>query len=104
MTIILPYPPRSTHSATLTTEATTIRQPRPDTKRATVLARLRRSESTTVVQVAEATGWAPHTVRGFFAGLKKAGTPVEVLERVKRVGAGQGSKGSYTAYRVTETR
>ena len=32
---------------------------------------LRRPEGATVAQIAEATGWAAHTVRGFFAGLKK---------------------------------
>ena len=77
--------------------------PRPDTKRAAVLALLRRPEGATVAQVADETGWATHTVRGFFAGLKKAGTPVGVLERVRQVGPGrEGAKGSYTVYHVTE--
>ena len=49
------------------------RQPRPGTKRAMVLAVLRRSEGSTIAQVMEATGWAKHTVHGFFASLKKAG-------------------------------
>ena len=81
----------------------TVRQPRPDTKRATILAMLRRPEGATVAQVAEATGWARHTVHGFFAGLKKAGTRVEVLERVRQVGPGkQGAAGSYTVYRTGE--
>jgi hypothetical protein len=31
-------------------------------------------------------GWAPHTVRGLFAGLAKKGIKVEVLERVRQVG------------------
>ena len=79
------------------------RLPRPETKRATVLTLLRRPEGASVAQVTDATGWAPHTVRGFFAGLKKAGTPVDVLERVRQVGPGkEGAKGSYTVYRVTE--
>lgn len=78
------------------------RQPRPDTKRAAVLAMLRRQEGATVTQVIEATGWARHTVHGFLAGLKKAATPVTVLGRVKQVGAGQGSKGSYTVYGIKE--
>jgi hypothetical protein len=48
-----------------------------------VIAMLRRPEGATVEQIAEATGWQAHTVRGFFAGLKKRqGTVVEVLERV----------------------
>jgi predicted transcriptional regulator len=44
-----------------------------------VLAMLRRPEGATVAQIAEATGWAQHTVRGFFAGLKKRqGITVEI--------------------------
>ena len=77
--------------------------PRQGTKQAAVLALLRRPEGATVAQVIEATGWAPHTVRGFFAGLKKQGITVDVLERVRQVGPGkEGAKGSYTVYRVAE--
>jgi hypothetical protein len=54
-------------------------------------------------QIAEATGWAPHTVRGFLAGLPKKGIEVEVLERVRQVGPNKvGAKGSFTVYRVIE--
>jgi hypothetical protein len=55
-------------------------------------------------QIAEATGWAQHTVRGFFAGLKKRqGITVEIAERIRQVGPNkQGAKGSYTVYRVAE--
>ena len=56
-----------------------------------------------MAQVIEVTGWARHTVHGFFAGLKKAGLQIEVLERVRQVGPGkQGAAGSYTVYRVEE--
>jgi hypothetical protein len=56
-----------------------------------------------VAQVTEATGWAQHTVRGFFAGLKKKGHTVEGLERVRRVGPGAlGARGSYTVYQIAE--
>ena len=79
------------------------RQPRPNTRRALVLSLLRRPEGATVAQVADATGWARHTVHGFLAGVRKAGTPVEVLERVRQVGPGrQGAVGSYTVYRTAE--
>ena len=79
----------------------TPRWPRQGTKREQVLGLLRRLEGATVGQVAEATGWAPHTVRGFFAGLKKQGHAVEVLERVRQIGPDKpGAKGSYTIYRV----
>jgi len=60
-------------------------------------------EGATVAQIAAATGWQAHTVRGFFAGLKKRGTEVSVLERVRQVGPGKkGAKGSYTVYQITE--
>ena len=65
------------------------------------MALLKRSEGVTIAEVAEATDWARHTVHGFFAGLKKRGVQVEVLDRVKQVGPGaQGGKGSYSVYRV----
>jgi hypothetical protein len=77
--------------------------PRPprDTKRAQVLVMLRRPEGASGPQIAEAMSWAPHTVRGFLAGLAKKDVTVEVLERVLQVGPDkQGAKGSYTVYRV----
>jgi hypothetical protein len=80
------------------------RKPREGTKQEAVLTLLRREDGATIAQVMEATGWAQHTVRGFFAGLKKKGHTVEVLERVKQVSAGkQGAKGSYSVYRVTSS-
>ena len=77
------------------------RKPREGTKQEAVLALLRRPEGATVAQIAEATGWAAHTVRGFFAGLKKKGIAVEVLERVRQVGPNkEGARGSYTVYHL----
>jgi hypothetical protein len=77
------------------------RKPREGTKQEQVLAMLRRAEGTTVAQIAEATGWAQHTVRGFFAGLKKKGYAVEVMERVRQVGPNkEGARGSFTVYKV----
>ncbi|GGC69310.1 hypothetical protein GCM10011504_53990 [Siccirubricoccus deserti] len=77
--------------------------PRQGTKQEAVLTLLRRREGATLAQIAEATGWANHTVRGFFAGLKKRGIAVEVLERVRQVGPNkQGTKGSYSVYRIAE--
>jgi hypothetical protein len=80
------------------------RKPREGTKHQQVLAMLRRPEGATVAQIAETTGWQPHTVRGFFAGLKKRhGIAVDAAERVRQVGAGKESaKGSYTIYRVSD--
>ncbi len=79
------------------------RKPREGTKQQQVLAMLRRPEGATVAQIADATGWQAHTVRGFFAGLKRRqGIAVEAAERVRQVGPGkEGAKGSYTVYRVT---
>ena len=79
------------------------RAPRQGTKQEAILNLLRRPEGATIAQVMEATGWAQHTVRGFFAGLKKKGHTVEVLERVRQVGpGGAGAKGSYSIYRLGE--
>ena len=73
------------------------------TKPETVLAHLRRIEGASGPAIAEATGWAAHTVRGFLAGLAKKGIRVEVLDRVRPVGSGkEGAKCSYTVYRIPE--
>jgi hypothetical protein len=85
-------PTRDTHAP---------RKPREGTKREAVLALLCRTEGATVAQIAEATGWASHTVRGFLAGLKKKGIKVETLEKVRMVGPNRdGAKGSYTVYAI----
>ena len=79
----------------------TPRKPREGTKQEAVLTMLRRAEGATVAQIAEATGWASHTVRGFLAGLKKKGIQVSTLDRVRMVGPNKdGAKGSYTVYHV----
>lgn len=79
------------------------RKPREGTKQEAVLAMLRRPEGATVAQIAGATGWAQHTVRGFFAGLKKKGLHVRVLERVRMIGPNKGgAKGSYTVYGLAQ--
>lgn len=49
----------------------TSRAPRAGTKAAAVIALLAREEGSTVVQMSEATGWFPHSVRGFLAGALK---------------------------------
>jgi hypothetical protein len=80
------------------------RKPREGTKQETVLALLRREEGATIAQIMEATGWQQHTVRGFFAGLKKRqGIEVQVLERVRQVGPNKtGAKGSFTIYALAK--
>jgi hypothetical protein len=62
-------------------DPSTPRKPREGTRQQQVLALLRRPEGATVAQIAEATGWQAHTVRGFFAGLRKRqGIAVEVMD------------------------
>jgi hypothetical protein len=79
------------------------RKQREGTKQEQVLDMLRRPEGATVEQVSEATGWAQHTVRGFFAGLKKKGHAVEARERIRMVGPNKtGAKGSYTIYALAK--
>jgi hypothetical protein len=72
-------------------------EPQPDPKRPSkqdaVLAMLRRPEGATVDEVASATGWQRHTVRGVFSGTlkKKLGLSLasakEERGRVYRIGA-----------------
>jgi hypothetical protein len=86
-----------------TRDPATPRQARTGTKQEAVLALLRRDEGTIIAEVIDATGWQPHTVRGFLAGLKRKGVTVDVLERVRQVGPNkQGAKGSYSIYRIAE--
>jgi hypothetical protein len=64
---------------------------------------LRCDEGVSGPQIAEAMGWAPHTVRGFLASLAKKGIKVHVLERVRQIGPNKaGTKGSYTVYHLTD--
>jgi len=79
----------------------TPRSPREGTKQQAVLTLLRRDEGATIAQIMEATGWQSHTVRGFLAGLKKKGTQVDVLDRIRQVGPNkEGARGSYSIYRI----
>jgi hypothetical protein len=68
------------------------RKSRADTKQAQVIAMLRRKQGATIAQIVEASGWRPHTVRGFFAGAlkKKLGLTVtsekvEGKDRIYRI-------------------
>jgi hypothetical protein len=95
--------PRAERAVRQPRDPSTPRKPRTGTKQEAVLTLLRRDEGTTIADIIEATGWQPHTVRGLLAGLKRKGTTVEVLERVRQVGPDkQGAKGSYSIYRIAE--
>ena len=76
--------------------------PRAGTKQAQMIELLRRPEGATVEQIAAATGWQHHTIRGAISGAlkKKLGLNVEAT-RTREVGPNKvGAKGSTTVYRI----
>jgi hypothetical protein len=78
--------------------------PRTGTKQAQMIEMLRRPEGATVEQIAAATGWQHHTIRGAISGAlkKKLGLTVEAT-RTREVGPNKtGAKGSNTVYRIAE--
>jgi hypothetical protein len=77
--------------------------PRAGTKQAQMIEMLKRPEGATVEQIAVATGWQHHTIRGAISGAlkKKLGLTVEAT-RTREVGPNKtGAKGSSTVYRIT---
>jgi hypothetical protein len=77
--------------------------PRTGTKQAQMIELLRRPEGATVEQIAAATGWQKHTIRGAISGAlkKKLGLTVEAT-RTREVGPNKtGAKGSTRVYRIT---
>ena len=77
--------------------------PRAGTKQAQMIELLKRPEGATVEQIAQATGWQHHTIRGAISGAlkKKLGLTVEAT-RTREVGPNKtGAKGSATVYRIT---
>jgi hypothetical protein len=76
--------------------------PRAGTKQAQMIEMLKHPEGATVEQIAAATGWQKHTIRGAISGAlkKKLGLTVEAT-RTREVGPNQtGAKGSSTVYRI----
>jgi hypothetical protein len=76
--------------------------PRAGTKQALLIELLQRPEGATVEQIAAATGWQQHTIRGAISGAlkKKLGLNVEAT-RTREVGPNKvGAKGSTTVYRI----
>jgi hypothetical protein len=75
---------------------------RAGTKQALMIDMLKRPEGATVEQIAAATGWQHHTIRGAISGAlkKKLGLTVEAT-RTHEVGPNKtGAKGSSTVYRI----
>jgi hypothetical protein len=79
--------------------------PRTGTKQALMIEMLKRPEGATVEQIAAATGWQHHTIRGAISGAlkKKLGLTIEAT-RSREVGPNRsGAKGSTTVYRITRS-
>ena len=77
---------------------------RAGTKQALMIELLKRPEGATVEQIAAATGWQHHTIRGAISGAlkKKLGLTVETT-RAREVGPNKtGAKGSSTVYRILD--
>jgi hypothetical protein len=77
--------------------------PRAGTKQAQMIDLLKRPEGATVEQIAAATGWQKHTIRGAISGTlkKKLGLLVKAT-RTREVGPNTTrAKGSTTVYRIT---
>jgi len=76
--------------------------PRAGTKQAQMIELLKRPQGATVEQIAAATGWQHHTIRGAISGAlkKKLGLTVEAT-RTREVGPNKtGAKRSSTVYRI----
>jgi Protein of unknown function (DUF3489) len=87
-------------------EPTPTSTPRAGTKQALIIDLLNRPEGATVEQIAAATGWQHHTIRGAISGAlkKKLGLTVEAI-RTREVGPNRtGAKGSTTVYRIIGSR
>jgi hypothetical protein len=88
--------------AAVTPEPAKTPTPRAGTKQAKMIEMLKRPEGATVEQIAEATGWQHHTIRGAISGAlkKKLRLTVEAT-RTREVGPNKtGAKGSTTVYRI----
>ena len=93
---------KARRAAPAISEGTPKPTPRAGTKQAQMIELLKRPEGATVEQIAAATGWQHHTIRGAISGAlkKKLGLTVEAT-RTREVGPNKtGAKGSATTYRI----
>jgi hypothetical protein len=93
---------KATKTAPAAGDPTAKPTPRAGTKQAQMIELLKRPDGATVEQIAAATGWQYHTIRGAISGAlkKKLGLTVEAT-RTREVGPNQtGAKGSSTVYRI----
>jgi hypothetical protein len=93
---------KASRAAPAASERTPKPTPRAGTKQAQMIELLKRPEGATVEQIAAATGWQHHTIRGAISGAlkKKLGLTVEAT-RTREVGPNKtGAKGSATTYRI----
>jgi hypothetical protein len=76
--------------------------PRAGTKQAQMIDLLKRPQGATVEQIAKATGWQHHTIRGAISGALKKKLKLNVeATRTREVGPNDtGAKGSSTVYRI----
>jgi hypothetical protein len=95
--------PQASESVPAASPGARTRAPRAGTKQARMIELLKRPEGATVEQIAEATGWQHHTIRGAISGAlkKKLGLTIEA-SRTREVGPNKtGARGSTTVYRIT---
>jgi hypothetical protein len=93
---------KASRTAPATSERTPKPTPRAGTKQALMIDLLKRPKGATVEQIAAATGWQHHTIRGAISGAlkKKLGLTVEAT-RTRDVGPNKtGARGSSTTYRI----
>jgi hypothetical protein len=94
---------KATETVPAAGEPTAKPTPRAGTKQALLIELLKRPEGATVEQIAAATGWQHHTIRGAISGAlkKKLGLTIEAT-RNPDVGSNKGgAKSSTTVYRIT---
>ena len=75
------------------------RKIRQGTKQAKVIEMLQHPEGATITQIAEATKWQKHTIRGFFAGTIKKKLGLELTRNKTPIENADGTK-SVTTYHL----